>query len=73
MSYIRKISIGRDLKNAMHYVVGKPVLDESFVIDTIIPEDDGSITIWIEKNREVLKWKRINPSVPVTIEYNIDF
>jgi hypothetical protein len=69
---IRKISIGNDLLNAMHYVVGQAVLDKSYTIDTIRYEN-MDIVIYIKKNDEIVKWKSLNNTVPVTIEYKIDF
>lgn len=69
---IRKISIGNDLLNAMHYVVGQFVLDKSYIIDTIRYEHEH-IVIYIKRGDEILKWKSMNANVPVTIEYKIDF
>jgi hypothetical protein len=69
---IRKISIGNDLLNAMHYVVGQYVLDKSYTIEAIRYED-VNLVIWIKKNGEILRWKSLNPNVPITIEYKIDF
>jgi len=69
---IRKISIGNDLLNAMHYVVGQAVLDKTYTIDTIRYEH-MDIVIYIKKNDEIVKWKSLNNTVPVTIEYKIDF
>jgi len=69
---IRKISIGNDLLNAMHYVVGQYVLDKTYTIDTIRYED-LSVVIYIKKNDEIVKWKALNNNVPITIEYKIDF
>lgn len=69
---IRKISIGNDLLNAMHYVVGQSVLDKSYIIDTIRYEQEH-IVIYIKRGDEILRWKSMNGNVPVTIEYKIDF
>lgn len=69
---IRKISIGNDLLNAMHYVVGQAVLDRSYVIEAIRHEQMG-LVIYIRRNDEIVRWKSLNSSVPVTIEYKIDF
>ncbi len=69
---IRKISIGNDLLNAMHYVVGQAVLDKSYIIEAIRYED-LHIVIYIKRNDEILRWKSLNANVPVTIEYKIDF
>lgn len=69
---IRKISIGNDLLNAMHYVVGQSVLDKSYIIEAIRYED-VHIVIYIKRDDEILRWKSLNANVPVTIEYKIDF
>jgi len=69
--YIRKISIGADYKNAMHYIVNQSVLDGSYVIH-LIQKEEHSTKIFIEKNNEVLLWKEFNDSMPVSYEYNID-
>jgi hypothetical protein len=69
---IRKVSIGIDYKNSMHFVVGQEVLDKSYHIDYIKNTIDG-IEIWIKKANEIILWKSFNKAVPVVIEYNIDF
>lgn len=70
---IRKISIGIDYKSSMHFVSGQNVLGDSYIIDVIIKNDDGSFDIWIKKNGEVVKWKTFGNTVPTIIEYKIDF
>jgi hypothetical protein len=73
---IRKISVGPDYKGgAMHYIVGQEVLDKSNIIHLIkYDSEKGSIKVYIinEKN-EVVLWKEFNSTVPVSIEYNINF
>ena len=71
MSYIRKISIGGNYKDAMHYVVGNSVMDGSYNIYEISQDQEGGYSVWIKKNQEVTKWKDFK-NIPVTIEYNID-
>jgi len=73
MNLIRKISIGSDYKNSMHYVDGQFVLDKSYVISNILQLDDLSIQIWIEKDKEVVLWKSFSKDVPKVIEFRIDF
>lgn len=69
---IRKISIGPDYKSsAMHYIVGQEVLGGDYVIHLIRSEDDG-IKIWIEKEDEILLWKKFTITMPASIEYNIN-
>lgn len=71
---IRKISVGADYKNnAMHYLIGQPVLDKTYEICHIRREDDDSISIYIEKNKEQYLWKSFNSNMPMSIEYNINF
>jgi hypothetical protein len=72
MKSIRKISVGADYKNAMHYIVGSTVINGEYVINTIKFEG-MSLQIWIEKNNEVFLWKEFTPTMPVSIEFNIDF
>lgn len=70
---IRKISIGPDYKSsAMHYLLGQEILNGNFIIHLIKQEED-SIVIYIQKEDEVLLWKRFNSSMPISIEYNINF
>jgi hypothetical protein len=72
---IRKISIGADYKSgAMHYIVGQEVLGGAHVIH-LIQEDSKhkSFKIWIEKKGEVLLWKEFKTTLPISLEYNINF
>ena len=72
---IRKISIGADYKSgAMHYIVGQDVLGGSYIIH-LIQHDSGasSYKIWIEKNKEIVIWKEFKTTLPISIEYNINF
>jgi hypothetical protein len=75
LSDIRKISIGPDYKSgAMHYIVGQEVLNRSYVIHLIKYESKNqSIIIYIQKDDEVMRWKEFNQSIPMSIEYNINF
>lgn len=70
---IRKISIGPDLLNAMHFVVGQDVLKGTHKIDSIVYTDSG-YKIWIKNDsNEFVLWKSVNMNVPVTIEYDLSF
>ena len=75
MSIIRKISIGPDYKSgAMHYITGQSILNNSHIIHLIKFNKNNSIEIWIEsENSEIILWKEFTESVPVSIEYNINF
>jgi ABC-type ATPase involved in cell division len=73
---IRKISIGPDYKSgAMHYIVGQSVLGSSYTIHLIKHyEETDSIKIWIENAvGEIVCWKEFTNTVPISIEYNINF
>jgi hypothetical protein len=71
---IRKISIGSDYKNAMHYVVGQKILGDTNEIHLIKIDKSGSIRIYIvNKKQEVVLWKEFNDTIPISIEFNIDF
>jgi hypothetical protein len=76
MNDIRKIAVGPDYKNgAMHYVVGQEVLKGTYVIHLIkYVHSEDSFKIWIESThkKEVMIWKQF-VSMPVSIEYNINF
>ena len=73
---IRKISIGPDYKNnAMHYIVGQRILGDSNEIHLIKRDlNTMSIKIYIiNKKREIVLWKEFNRTIPISIEFNIDF
>jgi hypothetical protein len=76
VSSIRKISIGPDYKNgAMHYLLGQKILGDSNEIHLIKHnEHTESIEIYIiNKKQEVVLWKEFTFTIPISIEYNIDF
>ena len=72
---IRKISVGPDYKSgAMHYLVGQDVLNGSYTIHLIkFDSDRNSILIYIERDDEVLLWKEFTDTMPISLEYNINF
>jgi len=73
---IRKISIGPDYKNgAMHYIIGQQVLGDSNEIHLIkYNERRKSIQIYIiNKKKEVVLWKEFTFTVPISIEFNINY
>ncbi len=70
---IRKISIGADYKSgAMHYIVGQAVLGGSYAIH-LIQADGDSYKIWIIQEKEVVLWKEFKITMPISLEYNINF
>ena len=73
---IRKISIGPDYKSgAMHYIVGQKVLGDSNEIHLIKRDKETlSILIYIiNKKEEVVLWKEFTSTIPISIEFNINY
>ncbi len=72
---IRKISVGPDYKSgAMHYIVGQKVLNDSHTIHLIkYDSEKQSFKIYIQDKEVIVLWKEFTSSVPVSIEYNINF
>ena len=73
---IRKISVGPDYKNgAMHYIVGQKVLGDSNEIHLIKKDKDTlSILIYIiNQKEEVVLWKEFTSTIPISIEFNINY
>ena len=72
---IRKVSIGSDYKASMHYIVGQAVGRGAYTIHLIMYDNNSnSIKIWIEDDSEaVILWKEFTSTMPVSIEYNIEF
>ena len=72
---IRKISIGADYKSgAMHYIVGQDVLGGNYQIHLIQHDHElDSYKIWIIKKEEILLWKEFINTLPISVEYNINF
>jgi hypothetical protein len=70
---IRKISVGIDLLNAMHFIVGQSVLKDSHKIVEIRRSEEGYHIRIKNENEEIVLWKTINNFVPVTIEYDLNF
>ena len=72
---IRKLSIGSDYKSgAMHYIVGQEVLNGKYHIHLIQHDStSNSFKIWIERNQELIMWKEFKSTMPVSVEYNLNF
>ena len=72
---IRKISIGADNKSgAMHYIVGQEVLGGNYSIHLIQQDiQNESYKIWIVQKDEVVLWKEFKTTLPISLEYNINF
>jgi hypothetical protein len=56
----------------MHYIVGQSVLNGDYRIHLIRSEQD-EIKIWIERDEEIILWKSFTSTMPISIEYNINF
>ena len=73
-SVIRKISIGTDYKNeAMHCSVGQEVYGGHVISAILLNDSDSSYNIYIEKNDEVLPWKKFNSNMAVSLEYDLNY
>ncbi len=71
---VRKISIGSDYKNdAMHYAVNQQVYGGHIIKAILHDETDGSYSIYIEKNKEVLPWKKFNSNMAISVEYDLEY
>lgn len=71
MQLIRKLSVGLDYKNAMHYTVGQEVYGGHKIADII--EEEDRFVIFIEKEGETKEWKFFLKSVAISVENNINF
>lgn len=72
MNVIRKIAVGPDYKNAMHYEVGQSVIRGQYKIHSI-DEDNNEYIVRIVKDNVVVNWKKVNLQMPVHIEYDINY
>lgn len=72
---IRKISIGADYKSgAMHYITGQDVLGGKYQIHLIQHDHElDSYKIWIIQDKEILLWKEFKNTLPISLEFNINF
>ncbi len=73
---IRKIAIGPDYKGgAMHYIMGQKVLDSSHEIHLIkFNALKNSFEVYVMNgNNEVFLWKEFTHTMPIVVEYNINF
>jgi len=74
MQHIRKVSIGPDYKSSMNYVVGQKVLS-TYIIHSIdySPSTKGYVVYIENDKKEIVPWKFLNESMPIVIEYNINY
>ena len=71
MDLIRRLTIGKDYKDGMHYSVGQSVYGGN-VINSIIEENDFFF-IYIEKDMEVKLWKKVNKAIGLVVEYDLKY
>jgi hypothetical protein len=72
LSVIRKISVGPDYKNSMHYILDSGCIGDSHRIYEIKMREINEYEIWIiNKKDEIQLWKRV-VNQPVQIEYHIE-
>lgn len=65
---IRKISIGVDYKDAMHYTTGQSF--GGMTIDTILKKNPQHYEIWVKNSdNELSVWKEII-NMPIVVEYD---
>ena len=70
---IRKISIGSDYKSgAMHYIQGEEVLGGKYT-KHLLQSQENSYRIWVQKGDELFVWKEFLNTLPISLEYNINF
>ena len=70
MKSIRKITVGTNYKqDAMHYIVGQRVINNTWEIH-LIKESDNGYELFIEKDDEVQLWKMFNKNMGISVEYN---
>ena len=73
MEYIRKVSIGADYKSSMNYVVGQKVL-RTYIIHVITQDSEGKVKVYIENEKdEVFLWKTFSITMPISVEYNVNY
>lgn len=72
---IRKISVGPDYKSgAMHYLVGQFVLNNNYKIHLIKwCTKTSNYLIYIIQEDKIVLWKSFSNTMPVSVEYNINF
>ena len=57
----------------MHYSVGQEVYGGHTIIDIIFVDKDQSYNIFIQKNDEVLPWKKFNKNMSVSVEFDLKY
>ena len=69
MTIIRKITIGKDYKDAMHFQLGQDVWKGNVLCD--IRETDNEFELFVRRDGGVKLWKRFNKNMGISIEHDI--
>lgn len=69
---IRKLSVGADYKNAMHYYSGQSVVGGNYTIEYIEELDSGDYKIFVKGDDGIFEWKKI-VNMPVIQEADLNF
>ena len=67
-----KYQLARTTSPEPYYLVGQDVLGGSHSIH-LIQADDESYKPWIQKDEEVFMWKEFRKTLPISLEFNINF
>lgn len=70
MNKIRKISVGSDLKDAIHYFIGSK--GAKGIVKDIIYDGDLWFSVYIIEENVIQLWKSINKNMVIAIEYEIN-
>ena len=70
---IRLVTIGANYKDAMNYLRGQEVMRGSAIIDTIRMTPIGSVEVWVLKSGEIFLWKTFTSTMPISLEFDLDF
>ena len=57
----------------MHYSTGQEVYGGHTISDILFEDNDQSYNIFIEKNNEVLPWKKFNRNMAISVEYDLKY
>ena len=57
----------------MHYAVNQSVYGGHIIKAILHDKEDNSYSIYIEKNKEVLPWKKFNSNMAISVEYDLEY
>ena len=75
MERIKKITVGPDIKDGMHYRVDQEISNKENKIVDIKRTEPRTYQIWVRSTdgtQEVKLWREFE-YMPVSIEYNLDY